>query len=342
MLKLLFVLFGLLFVQQASAQQCTETGGYPWLVQSCLHSSDLNKIVALNAGPSPPHNSNNQGALPRTLWLDTSTTPNTLRFCKANPCFSFYDPTQWASWATVDASTGLINFLNQATNLTLRRIDTGIADLITSTDAIIAWYSATTAGKTENLPACSSANKGESHIVADGVGNAGTYPITLTPTIGNTLSGGAVYALSQNHQAVSIVCNGVSDWTVYAGHNEILASFVTINGHVLSLGGSLVLTPSDIETLALVTTTGTIGITALHTVWQPGSTAATTFQLPASPVARDRHTVQNMSNGSAALTVSGNGGNILNSYGSLTTFVLPNRGDFAEFEYIGSSNWVVR
>ena len=99
------------------------------------------------------------------------------------------------------------------TTLPTRTVATGTSDAPVAGDFTIKWTSATTAAKTENLPACSSSLKGTTYVVKDGVGTAAAYPITLLPASG-TIDGAASYAVTVNRQAVLLQCDGGSDWTI--------------------------------------------------------------------------------------------------------------------------------
>jgi hypothetical protein len=238
---------------EASAQQCVQTGGYPWLPESCLNASDLNKIVTLNAGITPPKNSNNQGALKGTLWLDQSSSPWALRFCKADPCFAAYNSSQWSVWGTVDPATGLISFISTPVNISVRLITSVLADSIQAADGIVIWKNPATVAKSSTLPLCTSSNRGETHVISDGQGNAATYNIQVSAGLGNTIRGSANYTLNQNNQSISVSCDGSSNWAITAAYGE------SIGGAIYSAGTGLDLVGNQFNLDDTAVTIGTYG-----------------------------------------------------------------------------------
>jgi hypothetical protein len=101
--RLIVLLFLLLLGSTGAVAQCIQTGGYPWLAQSCLHAADLNKLGSLFKGPAPPHNTNNLGALQGTLWEDDGVIPHVLRYCNVSACSPTYISTEWQTWGTIDS-----------------------------------------------------------------------------------------------------------------------------------------------------------------------------------------------------------------------------------------------
>jgi hypothetical protein len=235
---------------EASAQQCVQTGGYPWLPESCLSASDLNKIVTLNAGTTPPKNSNNQGALKGTLWLDQSSSPWTLRFCKADSCFAVYNSSQWSVWGTVDPATGI--FINTPVN-SVRLITSVFTDFIQAADGIVIWKNPAIVPKSSTLPLCTSSNRGETHVILDGQGNAAAYNIQVIAGLGNTIRGSANYTLNQNNQSISVSCDGLSNWAITAAYGE------SIGGVIYSAGTGLDLVSNQFNLDDTAVTIGTYG-----------------------------------------------------------------------------------
>lgn len=87
-------------------------------------------------------------------------------------------------------------------------------DTASSTDALINWLSTSSSNKTENLPACSSANNGQAYIIKDGAGTSFTYPIAITPASG-TIEGTNTFSASNNKGAWTVVCDGTNtNWMV--------------------------------------------------------------------------------------------------------------------------------
>ena len=59
--------------------------------------------------------------------------------------------------------------------------------------------------------ACSSLTPGETIIIKDEIGTAGTSPITVTPQSGNTIDGTGSFVLNSNFESITLQC----DW--YSG-----------------------------------------------------------------------------------------------------------------------------
>lgn len=96
-----------------------------------------------------------------------------------------------------------------------RIIASGSSDTAFTTDTTIAWNSSTASGKTETLYACNAANAWKTLIIKDEIGTAGTYPITLTPSAGNTIDGMSTFPMPANFYSAPIQCSGVSgNWLV--------------------------------------------------------------------------------------------------------------------------------
>jgi hypothetical protein len=63
----------------------------------------------------------------------------------------------------------------------------------------------------KTVPAITTVNLpvgGTPYIIADGAGNAGTYPITIAPPGGYTIMGAATYVLAFNWQSVGLSLDG--------------------------------------------------------------------------------------------------------------------------------------
>ncbi len=96
----------------------------------------------------------------------------------------------------------------------LREISTGSSDIATTADNTISWNSSTALAKTETLYACGASQKGFPVSVKDEYGNAGTYPITVTPSGSNTIDKALLYIEAFNFQNVLFRCNGAGNWIV--------------------------------------------------------------------------------------------------------------------------------
>jgi hypothetical protein len=90
----------------------------------------------------------------------------------------------------------------------------------------------------------------------------------------------------------------------------------------------------------IVTTTGALSVTSAETFieWNPGTAAATTFTLPASPVAGEEHTFKDLSTGIYAETVQGNTGQNIdgNPYWNLVS-----ANDALKVKWSGSNTWSI-
>ena len=64
---------------------------------------------------------------------------------------------------------------------------------------------------TINLPA-KGGNAGQTLVVKDALGNAGTHNITLDPNGGDTIDGMSTFTINNNFMAVTLVCDGINGW----------------------------------------------------------------------------------------------------------------------------------
>jgi hypothetical protein len=97
-------------------------------------------------------------------------------------------------------------------------IGTATTDTLATGTQVVYWDSIAAAPKTETLPACTAANLGEMHIVADDAMTAAAHPITLQPPGGTTILGQSSLAISQNGGSVIIGCDGVSNWAANSAY----------------------------------------------------------------------------------------------------------------------------
>lgn len=97
----------------------------------------------------------------------------------------------------------------------IRIVASGTTDSVVPTDAngTIAWNSSTALAKAESIFACTSLNAGFQVTVLDEKGTANTYPIVITPTSG-TINNTSSFSLTQGNQAITLQCDGVSNWVV--------------------------------------------------------------------------------------------------------------------------------
>ena len=103
--------------------------------------------------------------------------------------------------------------VNQAAT-PLRSVASGTTDSITSADAngTIVWNSSSANAKSEALINCILALNGMTVSVKDGIGTAGTYPITVSS---NSIDGSGTYYLAFTHQSVTFQCDGsTTNWIV--------------------------------------------------------------------------------------------------------------------------------
>ena len=132
---------------------------------------------------------------------------------------------QWAAFfgGKVDVNGGVLcnpTIMGPATlRPNIRIIGTTLTtDTIANSDGTVEWKSSATAGKTETLPSCTSANAGVTYGIVDGQGNAATYPITLTAPAGSSIGYGGTtsqtYAMNDNGRSVVIQCDGQGIWNL--------------------------------------------------------------------------------------------------------------------------------
>ena len=95
----------------------------------------------------------------------------------------------------------------------VRIISSGTTDVSTSNDGAILWLSASTGGKNESLFACNSTFPGKVIIIKDEIGNANTYPITVTPVSG-TIDSASFYIMNFGFQSITLTCDGASNWVL--------------------------------------------------------------------------------------------------------------------------------
>lgn len=95
-----------------------------------------------------------------------------------------------------------------------RSISSGASDVATSSDSTIAWNSATTSAKTQNLYACTSSVKGYPIYVKDEIGTASTYAIMITPNGSDTIDKAASLTIAFSFQGIQLRCDGAANWIV--------------------------------------------------------------------------------------------------------------------------------
>jgi hypothetical protein len=96
---------------------------------------------------------------------------------------------------------------------TIRVILTGSADAASTTDITIAWNSSSASAKSQVVPACTSLNAAKIYTIKDEYGNAQQYPITIAPPSG-TIDGLNTYVIQTNLAAVTMQCDGISNYVV--------------------------------------------------------------------------------------------------------------------------------
>lgn len=96
-----------------------------------------------------------------------------------------------------------------------RYVPSGTADTMLGTDNTIAWNSASTSPKTQNIFSAGSVAAGFELTIKDATTSmplsAGVYPITITPAAG-TIDGGATAIINTPGGSKTIVADGVSNW----------------------------------------------------------------------------------------------------------------------------------
>jgi len=101
--------------------------------------------------------------------------------------------------------------LHYASQNTPRYVSSGVIDYVSQNDGLIIWYSSTSANKSENITAGSIA--GQTVILKDGQGTAGTYPITIAAS-GCTIDHKPSYSMNQNDVCVALTWDGSTNWCI--------------------------------------------------------------------------------------------------------------------------------
>lgn len=94
-----------------------------------------------------------------------------------------------------------------------RLVASGTTDTATTADVTIGWTSATTSAKTQTIYACNSGVPFRTLIIKDAIGTAATYPLSVVPAAG-TIDNATKVVLNFNLWAVTLICDGVSNWMV--------------------------------------------------------------------------------------------------------------------------------
>lgn len=115
--------------------------------------------------------------------------------------FNFYNGTAWQAISSSSSSTGGV-----------RLVASGTTDTVLATDTFIGWNSSTTSAKAESISAGTFA--GQTVIIKDAIGTAGTYNITVTAS-GCTIDGQATKVMSNNLESIGLKWDGVSNWMVF-------------------------------------------------------------------------------------------------------------------------------
>lgn len=94
---------------------------------------------------------------------------------------------------------------------TVRQVTSGTTDTATVADSVIAWNSATSGAKTQNILA--GTFNGQTFTVVDEYGDAATNNIIIT-IIGGTINGAATYTINLNTQSITMKWNGNGNYIV--------------------------------------------------------------------------------------------------------------------------------
>jgi hypothetical protein len=306
------LLFG--FSHDGFAQNCREVGGYPFVEDGCKHARDLNAALSQHPSPTVPQNAQGQGPLYGFVWLDTSTTPNSVRQCKATSCSITYNSSQWTLLGTIDVLAGWIpNVSNQGLEATLASASTVNLGSVPNNNITIT-------GTTGINSFGSSADVGSIRILTfNGV-------MTLVNSANLILPGGVnIVTTAGDTAGVKHLGSGVWKvlWFTRFSNSARLA---------------------DLETLSVVTGTGAQAISTIVTIWKPGTPAATTFTLPAtgSLFNSDRRTIDNQELTGAFLPViAPNSGQTIRLPGGSSNFILNNPGASITFRFVSATlEWI--
>lgn len=99
---------------------------------------------------------------------------------------------------------------------TVTRVASGTTNTISSCAAVlctVAWDSSTSSSKTQTIPNCAG---GVAYLLAikDQKGDAAANNITVAPVSAGTIEGGSTLVMVVNKEAITLQCDGVSDWMV--------------------------------------------------------------------------------------------------------------------------------
>lgn len=97
--------------------------------------------------------------------------------------------------------------------IAIRTVTSGSSTNVTGSDFLVKIDKTSGSATSVTVPACSSANLGQTFQVKDGKGDANTNNITISPASG-TIDGASNYIESQPRQSITITCDGISDWTI--------------------------------------------------------------------------------------------------------------------------------
>jgi hypothetical protein len=111
------------------------------------------------------------------------------------------------------ASSGSVNFLTSM-RVPTRTVTSGF-DSASATDHTVKWNKAIGSASLENIPACAPSITGRVYVFKDGKGDANANNITIAPVSG-TIDGASTYVIRTAYGAVSLQCDGGSDWSVIA------------------------------------------------------------------------------------------------------------------------------
>lgn len=117
------------------------------------------------------------------------------------------------------------------------------SDTATVHDHFILWNATATSAKTQNIPGCTTtaqvnagaiSTAGQSLMIADEAGNAGTYAINVIPASGQ-INFGSSASINQNDGVMNLVCDGQANWVV--------SYPLAVDGTATITGGSINNTP---------------------------------------------------------------------------------------------------
>lgn len=255
------VALALAFSLPASAA-CIQTAGYPWAQNSCINPGDINNAFDLSISPAPPSNAYGQGAQQGKEWLDTSTSPATLRLCgPTTGCGTVFTASQWIT-------LGFADFTNSGP---IWPIGGGVATIIggSITDLSKTPANFVTISGSATITALGTLPPGQMKFI----GFSGASTLVNSPSL--QLPGGTNYTTAPGIILLAVSLGGGNWQITNAGGGTIYTAGA---GLALSLGNQFSIANGGVTTAMLA-----VGVAAGNLGFAPQQPVATMAALHAMP-----------------------------------------------------------